>query len=362
MRALVTRARDVLEVEELPEPVPAAGEVKVRLVATGVCHTDLSVLQGHLPTPRPMVLGHEGGGVVEEVGPEVTDVAVGDHVICSIITSCGTCFQCLRGDVPLCERAVTFAGTMPDGTTRLKSKDEDVYTLFCQGTLAEYAVVPASAVVVVPATVQLDALAGLGCAFSTGLGASMIRATVRPGSSVVVIGAGGVGLATMMGAKAMGATQVIAVDLAQHKLNKATSLAVADETIEGTGDEVVARVLELTGERGADYAFDAVGANGTLETAMRSTRPGGEAVAIGVMDSSVTATFDLFTFLMHKRRTGTYAGSIVPKRDIPMFVDLHQQGILKLDTLVDARFSLDEAPRAFERLAANDITKGVVLL
>jgi Zn-dependent alcohol dehydrogenase len=362
MRALVTRGPDVLDVEELPEPVPSSGEVKVRLVATGICHTDLSVLQGHLPSPRPLVLGHEGAGIVEEVGPDVTGVKVGDRVICSIITSCGSCFQCLRGDVPLCENAVSFAGTMLDGTTRLRSGDEDVYTLFCQGTLAEAAVVPASAVVVVPEDAPLDALAGLGCAVSTGLGAAMVRAPVRPGSSVMVIGAGGVGMATMMGARAMGAAQVIAVDLAAHKAERATDLGIADQTVVGRGDEVVERVLELTGGRGADYAFDAVGAPGTLETALRSTRPGGEAVAIGVMDATVTATFDLFGFLMHKRLTGTYAGSIVPKRDIPMFVELHRQGRLQLDALVDARFSLDEAPKAFQRLAANEITKGVVLL
>ena len=362
MRALVSRGQDRIEVEELPEPTPATGEVKIRLVATGICHTDLSVLQGHLPSPHPIVLGHEGAGVVEEVGAGVTGIEVGDHVICSIISACGACFQCIRGEVALCERGVAFAGTMLDGTTRLRSGEEDVYTLFCQGTLAEHAVVPASAAVVVPDDTPLDMLAGLGCAFSTGLGASMVRSPVRPGSSVVVIGAGGVGLAAMMGAKALGATQVIAVDLAAHKLQRALELEVADEIVAGSGDDVVARVLELTGGRGADHAYDAVGASGTLETALRSTRPGGEAVAIGVMDATVTATFDLFGFLMHKRLTGTYAGSVVPQRDIPMFVDLQRAGRLRLDALVDAKFSLDEAPKAFERLAANEITKGVVLL
>ena len=362
MRALVSRGPDHVEVEELPEPTPAAGEVKVRLVATGICHTDLSVLQGHLPSPRPIVLGHEGAGVVEEVGPGVTGIEVGDHVVCSIITSCGSCFQCIRGEVALCEKGVAFAGTMLDGTTRLRSGEEEVYTLFCQGTLADHAVVPASAVVVVPDDTPLEILAGLGCAFSTGLGASMVRSPVRPGSSVVVIGAGGVGLATMMGAKALGASQVIAVDLAAHKLERAMELEVADETVVGSGDDAVARVLELTAGRGVDHAYDAVGANGTLETALRATRPGGEAVAIGVMDATVTATFDLFGFLMHKRLTGTYAGSIVPQRDIPMFVDLYRRGRLRLDALVDAQFSLEEAPKALERLAANEITKGVVLL
>ena len=360
MRALVSRGPNMMAVEELPEPEPRAGEVKVRLVATGICHTDLSVLQGHLPSPRPIVLGHEGAGVVESVGSGVESVAPGDHVICSIITTCGGCFQCFAGEPALCEKAVAFGGTMLDGTTRLSSNGEDVFTLFCQGTLAEFAVVPVSAVVRVPKDAPLDVLAGLGCAFSTGLGAAMVRANVRPGSTAVVIGAGGVGLATMMGAKAMGAARVIAVDLAAHKGERAVSLDIADATLVGTGDDVVSAVLELTEGRGADYAFDAVGAPGTLETALRSVRPGGLAVAIGVMDATVTATFDLFSFLMHKRLTGTYAGSIVPQRDIPMFVDLYQKGRLPLDSLVDARFSLDEAPKAFQQLANNEITKGVV--
>jgi Zn-dependent alcohol dehydrogenase len=257
---------------------------------------------------------------------------------------------------------VAFAGTMLDGTTRLTSRGEDVYTLFCQGTLAEFAVVPVSAVVKVPSEVPLDVVAGLGCAFSTGLGAAMVRAEIRAGSTVAVVGAGGVGLSTMMGAKAMGASQVIAIDLAPHKLERAVDLGVADHSVTGSGDAAVEAVLALTEGRGVDYAFDAVGAPGTLETTLRATRPGGQAVAIGVMDATVTATFDLFGFLMHKKLTGTYAGSIVPQRDIPMFVDLYQRGRLPLDSLIDARVSLDEAPKALERLAANEITKAVVLL
>jgi Zn-dependent alcohol dehydrogenase len=362
MRALVSRAPHQLEIEELPEPEPRAGEVKVRIVATGICHTDLSVLEGHLPGPRPIVLGHEGAGVVEAVGPGVEYVRPGDHVICSIITSCNECFQCLRGERALCEKAVAFAGTMLDGTTRLESAGEDVYTLFCQGSLAEFAVVPVSAVVKVDPTVPLDVVAGLGCAFSTGLGAAMVRVPVSAGSAVAVVGAGGVGLSTMMGAKALGASSVVAIDLAPHKLERAVALGVADHTVVGTGDAAVEEVQALTGGRGVDYAFDAVGAPGTLETALRSTRPGGHAVAIGVMDATVTATFDLFGFLMHKQLTGTYAGSLVPQRDIPKFVDLYQRGRLPLDSLIDARVSLDEAPKALQRLAENEITKAVVVL
>ncbi|QTJ70385.1 alcohol dehydrogenase catalytic domain-containing protein (plasmid) [Rhodococcus sp. ZPP] len=362
MRAAVSRGVGQIEIEELPEPSPQAGEVRVRLVSSGICHTDVSVLAGHLPSPRPIVLGHEGAGVIDELGPGVDGLTVGDHVICSIITSCHACFQCLRGEYALCERAVGFSGTMLDGTTRLRSGDDDVHTLFCQGSFAEYAVVPASATVKVRQDAPLDKLAGLGCAWSTGLGAAIVRAEVRPGSSVVVIGAGGVGLAAMMGARAMGATSVIAVDIAARKLDRAKDLGLASHTITASGSDAVDAIRDLTGGRGADYGFDAVGAQGTLETALQSVRPGGLAVAIGVMDASVTATFDLFGFLMQKRLTGTYAGSILPQRDIPAFVDLYMDGRLPLDSVIDATFALDEVPKALDQLAANEITKGVVLL
>ncbi|QSE84892.1 zinc-binding dehydrogenase [Rhodococcus koreensis] len=362
MRAAVSRGVGQIEIEELPDPSPQAGEVRVRLVSSGICHTDVSVLAGHLPSPRPIVLGHEGAGIVDQVGPGVDHLAVGDHVICSIVTSCHSCFQCQRGEYVLCEGAVGFSGTMLDGTTRLRSGDDDVHTLFCQGSFAEYAVVPATAAVKIRQDAPLDKLAGLGCAWSTGLGAAIVRAEVRPGSSVVVIGAGGVGLATMMGARAMGATSVIAVDIAEHKLARARELGLATHTLTLSGADAVDAIRDLTDGRGADYGFDAVGAQGTLETALQSVRPGGLAVAIGVMDASVTATFDLFGFLMHKRLTGTYAGSILPQRDIPAFVDLYMDGRLPLDSVIDATFALDEVPKALDRLAANEITKGVVLL
>ncbi|MFZ2176542.1 MAG: alcohol dehydrogenase catalytic domain-containing protein [Rhodococcus sp. (in: high G+C Gram-positive bacteria)] len=362
MRAAVSRGIGHIAIEELPDPRPLAGEVRVRLVSSGICHTDVSVLSGHLPSPHPIVLGHEGAGVVDEVGPGVEQLSVGDHVICSIITSCRACYQCLRGEFALCERAVGFSGTMLDGTTRLRSGKEDVHTLFCQGSFAEYAIVPASAAVKVRQDAPLDKLAALGCAWSTGLGAAIVRAEVRPGSSVVVIGAGGVGLATMMGARAMGATDVIAVDLAEHKLVRARELGLASHTISASGADAVDAIRDLTDGRGADYGFDAVGAQGTLETALQAVRPGGLAVAIGVMDASVTATFDLFGFLMQKRLTGTYAGSILPQRDIPAFVDLYMDGRLPLDSVIDATYSLDQVPKALDQLAANEITKGVVLL
>ena len=361
MRAAISREIGQIAIEEVGEPEPAAGEVKVRLLASGICHTDLSVLHGHLPSPRPIVLGHEGAGIVESVGPGVTALAPGDHVVCSIITSCGACFQCIRGEVALCEKAIAFGGTMLDGTTRMTTGDDPLHVLFCQGSFAEKAVVPVSAAVKVPDDVAMEEVAGLGCAISTGLGAALVRAEVHPGSSVVVIGAGGVGLATMMGARAVGASTVIAVDLAPHKLDRALELGLATHTIDAKGD-VVAQVAALTGGRGADYAFDAVGAQGTLETALGSVRPGGLGVAIGVMDATVTATFDLFSFLMHKRLTGTYAGSIVPQRDIPTFVDLYVAGRLPLGSMIDATYGLDDVPKALKQLEDGEITKGVVVL
>ena len=213
MRAAVCYAPHDIRVEEIDDPTPGIGEVKVKIGAVGVCHTDMNYFLGAVPVPMPVVLGHEGAGVVVEVGAGVDALAVGDHVICSIIGPCEHCFQCLHDNPGLCENAPFFTGKMLDGTTRLSKGGEPIYTLHYQGSYAEYAVVPERFVVSIPADVPLDVVCGLACGASTGLGAALVRADVQPGSSVVVVGAGGVGLSTMMGARLAGATTIVAVDV-----------------------------------------------------------------------------------------------------------------------------------------------------
>lgn len=360
MKAAVSRKVGQIAIETLDDPVPRAGELGIEMAATGVCHTDLTVLEGHMPSPRPIVLGHEGAGIVREVGPGVEGFAVGDKVICSIIAPCGHCFQCLRGDSPMCENIIFFTGKMQDGTTRLRKGEEEIYTLSYQASFAERAVVPAAAAVRVSPEAPLDKLCGLACGVSTGLGAAMVRADVAAGSSVLVIGAGGVGLSTLMGAKARGATTLIAADVAPNKLEKAGELGLATHVIDSRTNNLVEAVRELTEGRGADYSFDAAGVPGTLEAAIEAIRPGGKTVVIG-RSGDIRLDIPTTTIFRHKWVTGTFGGSIQPKRHIPEFVELYLQGRLEIDRLMDATYALEEIEQAFSDLHEGRVTRGAIV-
>ena len=360
MKAVVCYGPGDVRVEDIDEPSPKAAEVKVKVAAVGVCHTDLNFTTGQVPVPYPIVLGHEAAGVVVEVGPGVSSVHVGDHVVCSIIGPCEHCFQCLRNDHALCENAPLFTGKMLDGTTRLSMGALAVHTLHYQGSYAEYAVVPERFVVPIRRDVPLDVVCGLACGMSTGLGAAIVRAHVQPGSSVVVIGSGGVGLSTMMGATFCGATTVIAVDRLSHKLDKALSLGVATHCIDATTTDVAACVLELTEGRGADYGFDAAGVTGTLDQVVAATRPGATCVVIGRALGVVEITLNTTALLRQRTLTGTYGGSIHPRRHIPEFIDLYRAGRLDLAGIVDARYSIDDAPQALDDLHHGRVTRGVI--
>lgn len=362
MRAVVCRGPGQVAVEEIDDPKPQAGEVKLRIAAVGVCHTDLNFTSGNVPTPYPIVLGHEGAGVVVEVGPEVRGIRVGDHVLCSIIGPCEDCFQCLRDDPALCERAPMFTGRMLDGTTRLSKRGEAIHTLHYQGSYAEYAVVPERFVTKIRDDAPLAVVCGLACGVTTGLGAAILRARVEPGSSAVVIGSGGVGLSTMMGARFRGATTVIAVDKVARKAKKAVELGFATHAIDAGESDVVSAVLDLTGGRGADYGFDAVGVPGTLEQAIACTRPGATVVVIGRALGSVELRVETSALLRHRTLTGTFGGSVHPRRHLPEFVELCMQGRLDLAGILDTRYSLDEAPRALDDLHHGRITRGVIVL
>ncbi len=362
MKAAVCREVRQIGIEKLDEPEPREGEIKLRMVATGVCRTDLSIFQGHLPVPWPIVLGHEGVGIVESIGPGVTRFGPGDAIVCSIIAGCGECFQCLRAASSLCENVTFYTGKMLDGTTRLSRGGgaEAIHSLSFQASFAEKAIVPERAAVRVRGDAPLDKLAGLACGVSTGLGASMVRNPVEPGANVVVIGTGGVGLSALMGARLRGAGKLIAVDIVASKLEKARALGLATETIDASREDVVERVRALTNGRGADHAFDVVGAPGTLEQALDAVRPGGNVVIIGMTSGAVPASFATSALLRQKTLTGTMGGSIEPRRHIPEFVDLFLAGRLDLASLMDRTYRLDEVGQALEDLEQGRITRGVI--
>lgn len=360
MKAAVCREVGHVAIEELDEPTPAAGEIKLRMVATGVCRTDLSIFQGHLPVPFPIVLGHEGAGIVESIGPGVTRFAPGDSVVCSIIAGCGDCFQCLRGSSGLCENVTFYTGKMIDGTTRLSRGSEAIHSLSYQASFAEKAIVPERSAVRVREDAPLDKLAGLACGVSTGLGAAMVRDPIEPGSNVVVVGTGGVGLSVLMGARLRGAKKLIAVDVVASKLEKARALGLATDTIDASREDVVERVRALTEGRGADHAFDVVGGKGTLEQAIDAVRPGGHVVVIGMTSGAVPVSFATNALLRQKTLTGTMGGSIEPRRHIPEFVDLFLAGRLDLESLMDRTYRLEDIGHALEDLEQGRVTRGVI--
>jgi Zn-dependent alcohol dehydrogenase len=362
VKAVVCYAPGDVRVEEIDDPSPSTGEIKLKVAAVGVCHTDLNFTTGAVPVPYPIVLGHEAAGVVTEVGAGVTSVRVGDHVVCSIIGPCEHCFQCLHDNFGLCENSPLFTGTMLDGTTRLSKDGSPLHTLHYQGSYAEYAVVPERFVVPIRTDAPLDVVCGLACGVATGLGAAMVRAKVRPGSSVVVVGSGGVGLSTMMGAHFSGASTIIAVDLVARKIQKALDLGVATHGVDASTRDPVAAVLELTDGRGADYGFDAVGVNGTLDQVVSATRPGATCVVIGRALGVVEITLDTSMLLRQRILTGTFGGSIHPRRHIPEFVDLCLQGRLDIGGILDTRYSIDEAPQALDDLHHGRITRGVIVM
>ena len=363
MKAAVCTAIDKLEIQDIDTPEPGPREVRIRIVAAGICHTDLSVMRGNFDVPKPVVLGHEGCGYVDKVGPCVSEFAVGDPVVCSIIMPCNACPQCDRGALSVCDRwfEVAFSGVMPDGTTRLERAGETINSFFCQSSFAEYAVVPVTGTVKVRADVELQKVAGLSCGISTGLGASMIRAPVEPGSVVAVLGAGGVGVATMLGARALRAKRVIAIDNVSSKLDVALSLGAATDGAVA-GPNVVDDILKLSpGGAGVDFFYDAVGAPATMETGIAATRNGGTICAIGIMRGDIEYSVPLRGLINEKIITGTNGGSIVPRRDIPRFIDLMMMDELPFDRITDRFYPLEGIMQAFTDLETHQYTRAAIL-
>jgi S-(hydroxymethyl)glutathione dehydrogenase/alcohol dehydrogenase len=347
-----------VRVEDVELEPPRAGEVRVRLRATGVCHSDLSVVHGVIPARLPCVLGHEGAGVVAEVGDGVAHLQPGDKVVLSWVTPCGRCFHCRLGEPHLCDvgSAINRTNRMPDGSSRVRLGGEELNVFSALGALAEEATVPASAAVKLPADAPLERCALLGCAVTTGVGAVFNTARVTPGSSVAVVGAGGVGLNAIQGAAIAGAATIVAVDPNPAKLELARAFGA---TCVAPSAEAV---RELTGGRGADYVFEAVGRKETIEAALAATRRGGTCVVIGVGSAKESASLNVFGIpFFEKRLCGSWFGSADVHRDIPRLYRLYRAGRLKLDELCSRTYALDEVNRAFADLTAGVNARGVVV-
>jgi Zn-dependent alcohol dehydrogenase len=347
-----------LVIEELELDPPKAGELLVRMVASGVCHSDLHVVHGIHPTDLPVVLGHEGAGVVEEVGAGVAGIAPGDHVLLTWLPYCGHCRQCARGWPNRCENVAWYDSTMQDGTCRLHSNGRTVHH-YNTSSFAERSIVPAQTAVKVDPKLPLTELALIGCAVMTGVGAVLNTARVRPGDTVAVVGCGGVGLNVVQGARIAGAGAIIAIDRVPAKLELARELG-ASAVVDASERDPVQAVRELV-PGGVDHAFEALGRPETIETTLALTGRGGQSILIGMAPPDARVGLDALTMTFEERCVrGSWYGSCVPLRDIPLLVELYRQGRLSLEPLITT-CTLDDVNDAFRRMEAGETARSVIV-
>ena len=347
-------------VESVAVDPPKRGEVTVKMGACGVCHSDLSAINGTIGLPLPLVLGHEAAGVVEEVGEGVSGIAKGDHVVFSFIYMCGKCRFCVSGRPVLCLEQGRALTTPLEGTPRVHDAAGKPLGIFSGcGTMAEYATVSAENLIRIDPKIPMEVAALVGCAVTTGVGAVFNTAKVEPGSSVAVFGCGGVGLSAIQGARIAGAGRVIAIDTLQPKLAMAKKFGATDLVL--FDDDCVKTLKKITGG-GPDYAFECVGSGDLAGVAYRAIRRGGTAVVVGVARATENTALRTMTLVFEEKTlTGSYFGSCVPRVDFPRMLGLYLGGQLKLDEMITRRYRIDEAPQAFADLVSGKNARGVIV-
>lgn len=355
----VSRPLRIVEVDLAP---PGPDEVLIKIGAAGLCHSDLSVINGDRPRPMPMAIGHEAAGVVQELGSGVTDLVVGDHVVVVFVPSCGHCAPCAEGRPALCEpgAASNGAGTLLSGARRLSHGGKPLNHHLGCSVFAEFATVSRRSVVKIDPDVPLEEAALFGCAVLTGVGAVINTAQIRAGASVAVIGLGGVGLAALIGAHAAGARQIIAIDLSDDKLAQAKSLG-ATHTVNAGNADALEQVRALSGG-GVEYAFEFAGSIRALELAYRITHRGGTTVTAGLPPSTAVLPLPAVSLVAEERTLkGSYIGTCVPSRDIPRYMDLYKQGRLPVDRLLTGRLTLEQINEGFDLLHGGKAIRQVVV-
>lgn len=350
-----------LSIEEIELAAPGPGEVLVRIAAAGLCHSDLSVINGSRPRPMPMALGHEAAGIVTELGEGIDDLEVGDHVVMVFMPSCGHCLPCSEGRPALCEPGAVAngKGTLLSGAIRVSANDEHLHHHLGCSAFADHAVVSRRSLVKVDKALPLKEAALFGCAVLTGVGAVVNTGRVQAGETVAVIGLGGVGLAAVLGAIASGASQIVAIDVSEEKLNLARSMG-ATATVNARDADAVDQVRTLTGG-GADFVFEFAGVAAALENAYRMTKRGGTTVTAGLPPPDASLSLNIVSLVAEERTVkGSYIGTCVPVRDIPRYVALYRAGRLPVDRLMTGSIALDEINEGFDRLHEGTVVRLIV--
>jgi len=360
MKAAVMRANNApLEIEEIAIDDPGPGEVLVKTAASGICHSDLHVIEGSLPVPPPCILGHEPAGVVEEVGEGVTDFAAGDHVIGCLSSWCGVCKFCTGGRPYLCPKQ--FEGRPPGTKSRLSSASGD--PIFQFGNLSSFAekmLCPERSLVKIRDDMPLDRASLIGCGVTTGLGAALNTVNIPAGASAVIIGCGGVGLAAVQGARIVGAGKIIAVDTQSWKFGLAEKLGATD-CIDAADGDPVAAVQALTGG-GADFVFECIGLVPTVQQAVAMTGRGGTTVLVGVVPMTQMVQISAFDLtLQEKKITGSFMGSNRFRFDMPKYIEFYLDGRLHLDEMISSRIPLDEVNDGFDRMKKGEVARQVIM-
>jgi S-(hydroxymethyl)glutathione dehydrogenase/alcohol dehydrogenase len=360
--AVLHQVNTPLRVQDIEMAALRPGDVLVRVQASGLCHTDLEVIQGALAYPLPIVLGHEGAGIVEAVGGDVHSVKPGDHVVCSWNPSCGRCFYCDRGQPILCEPFTRHQpqGHLLDGTSRLSIDGRKLHHFSVVSSHAEYCVVPETGAIVVPKEMPFDRACLIGCGVMTGVGGAARVAGIEGGASVAVIGCGAVGLNAVQGAMLQRADTIIALDRDPTRLAMAR-LFGATHTVDAGGNDVVAEVRALTGGRGADYVIECAGHEQAFRLSPEILRPGGELVWLGKINVDRDVAFRWGALMGEKRIVRSSYGGARPRRDFPWLARLYLDGKLRLDDLITRRLRLEEINEGFAAMTRGEVVRAVIV-
>ncbi|WP_211112631.1 S-(hydroxymethyl)glutathione dehydrogenase/class III alcohol dehydrogenase [Azospirillum sp. SYSU D00513] len=362
--AVAWEAKRPLEIEEVEVAGPKQGEVLVKIVATGVCHTDAYTLSGQdSEGVFPCILGHEGAGIVQEVGPGVTSVAPGDHVIPLYTPECGKCKFCLSGKTNLCQaiRATQGKGLMPDGTTRFKARGKDVFHYMGTSTFSEYTVLPEIALAKISKEAPLEKVCLLGCGVTTGMGAVLNTAKVEPGATVAIFGLGGIGLSAIIGAVMAKASRIIGIDINESKFEIAKQLGATDCINPRSFDRPIQEVLVEMTDGGVDYSFECIGNVQVMRQALECCHKGwGESVIIGVAGAGQEISTRPFQLVTGRVWRGSAFGGVRGRSELPGYVDRYMQGEFELDTFITHTMGLDQINHAFELMHEGKSIRSVI--